>query len=208
MTETPRIYVACLASYNNGVLHGEWIDATDADDMAAAVADMLRESPYPNVEVDCPAVALCPFGTYTDGTRSPCPTCNGTGKVASAEEFAIHDYVGFHGVTIGEYESLDTVAELAQLIEYHGPAYAAFRDYIGADYATAAQFEEDYAGEYDSEEAYGEELYDDCCEPLPDGHPLKPYISHSIEAWTRDLFLTDYRSAPAVDGGVYVFRNS
>lgn len=23
-----RIYVACLASYNNGVLHGKWIDAT------------------------------------------------------------------------------------------------------------------------------------------------------------------------------------
>jgi len=23
-----RIYVACLASYNNGVLHGRWIDAT------------------------------------------------------------------------------------------------------------------------------------------------------------------------------------
>jgi len=22
----PRIYVACLASYNNGVLHGSWID--------------------------------------------------------------------------------------------------------------------------------------------------------------------------------------
>jgi len=26
-TDTPRIYVACLAAYNAGKLHGEWIDA-------------------------------------------------------------------------------------------------------------------------------------------------------------------------------------
>ena len=27
-TDTPRIYAACLAAYNNGHLHGRWIDAT------------------------------------------------------------------------------------------------------------------------------------------------------------------------------------
>lgn len=26
-TDQPRIYVACLAAYNNGILHGAWIDA-------------------------------------------------------------------------------------------------------------------------------------------------------------------------------------
>ena len=26
-TTTPKIYVACLAAYNNGFLHGQWIDA-------------------------------------------------------------------------------------------------------------------------------------------------------------------------------------
>lgn len=25
--DKPEIYVACLASYNNGYLHGQWIDA-------------------------------------------------------------------------------------------------------------------------------------------------------------------------------------
>ena len=29
-TEQPRIYVACLAAYNNGILHGAWIEATVA----------------------------------------------------------------------------------------------------------------------------------------------------------------------------------
>ncbi len=27
-----RIYVACLAAYNNGILHGAWIDATQGED--------------------------------------------------------------------------------------------------------------------------------------------------------------------------------
>lgn len=50
-TETPRIYVACLAAYNNGKLHGEWIDADqDAADIFAEIKAMLAESPEPNAE--------------------------------------------------------------------------------------------------------------------------------------------------------------
>lgn len=53
MTDTaPRIYVACLASYNNGVLHGRWIDASaDVADMWPEIHAMLRESKFPNVTV-------------------------------------------------------------------------------------------------------------------------------------------------------------
>ncbi len=29
----PKIYVACLASYNSGIFHGEWIDATQGQDV-------------------------------------------------------------------------------------------------------------------------------------------------------------------------------
>ena len=43
-TDTPRIYVACLASYNAGILHGEWIDATDADEIREAIETMLSKS--------------------------------------------------------------------------------------------------------------------------------------------------------------------
>lgn len=47
----PRIYVACLAAYNNGHLHGEWIDANqDADDMHSEISAMLKKSPIPNAE--------------------------------------------------------------------------------------------------------------------------------------------------------------
>lgn len=46
-----RIYVACLAAYNGGRMHGEWIDANqDADDISEAVKAMLAKSPEPNAE--------------------------------------------------------------------------------------------------------------------------------------------------------------
>lgn len=46
-----RIYVACLAAYNAGHLHGEWIDANqDAQDIRRAIADMLTRSPIENAE--------------------------------------------------------------------------------------------------------------------------------------------------------------
>ncbi|MET3601110.1 antirestriction protein ArdA [Martelella mangrovi] len=48
---TPRIYVACLASYNNGILHGAWIDASaDVEEMQEEIAAMLKRSPMPEAE--------------------------------------------------------------------------------------------------------------------------------------------------------------
>lgn len=49
-TEQPRIYVACLAAYNNGYLHGEWIEAQDAWSMWEATRNMLAKSPIPDAE--------------------------------------------------------------------------------------------------------------------------------------------------------------
>jgi len=49
--ETPRIYVACLAAYNAGRLHGRWIDAAqDAADIQAEVRKMLAASPQADAE--------------------------------------------------------------------------------------------------------------------------------------------------------------
>ncbi|HJO66434.1 MAG TPA: antirestriction protein ArdA [Sphingomonas sanguinis] len=47
----PRIYVACLAAYNNGYLHGAWIDADqDADEIRGEIAAMLSRSPVAGAE--------------------------------------------------------------------------------------------------------------------------------------------------------------
>jgi len=168
MNDTPRIYVACLASYNAGHLHGEWIDATDADVIHEGIAEMLEASPEPG-----------------------------------AEEWAIHDYEGFGPIKIDENEDLDDLAELGAAIEEHGEAYAAYADNVGVEHATEEGFQDAYCGEYDSERAYAEELFDECyAHEIPE--TLRCYIDY--EAFARDLFMGDYFSVEA-DSGVYVFRN-
>jgi antirestriction protein len=48
---SPAIYVASLADYNNGVLHGAWIDAArDPDEIQADINAILARSHEPNAE--------------------------------------------------------------------------------------------------------------------------------------------------------------
>lgn len=47
----PRIYVASLADYNEGRLHGTWIDAAQSEEeLGAAAQEMLASSPAPGAE--------------------------------------------------------------------------------------------------------------------------------------------------------------
>lgn len=51
MTNEIKIYVADLAAYNNGYLHGVWIDATaDVEDMQSQITAMLAASPVDDAE--------------------------------------------------------------------------------------------------------------------------------------------------------------
>lgn len=48
---TPQIYVACLAAYNAGYLHGRWIDATQGlEGIQAEIQEILESSPIPGAE--------------------------------------------------------------------------------------------------------------------------------------------------------------
>lgn len=47
----PSIYVACLASYNSGILYGKWIKLnSDSNIVYKEIFDMLDDSPIPNAE--------------------------------------------------------------------------------------------------------------------------------------------------------------
>jgi antirestriction protein len=51
MENPPKIYVACLAAYTNGKLHGDWIDCDkDADEIISEIKLILANSPEPNAE--------------------------------------------------------------------------------------------------------------------------------------------------------------
>ena len=46
-----QIYVACLASYNSGVLHGEWITPkSDKDELQEQINKVLKSSPIEDAE--------------------------------------------------------------------------------------------------------------------------------------------------------------
>lgn len=166
--DKPCIYVACLASYNNGILHGIWIDARqDIDNIQDDINYMLS---YSHQEV--------------------------------AEEYAIHDYAGFCGLHLSEYESLEKVSELAQILEEHGDAYVAYANNVGLAYATIEGFEESYRGEWESELDFATERFDETME-VPEH--LVRYIDY--EQYAYELFMDGFSSHSINGGGVYVFAD-
>lgn len=51
MTTETEIYVACLAAYNAGFLHGAWIDANQTEEeIMDEIRAMLADSPIPGAE--------------------------------------------------------------------------------------------------------------------------------------------------------------
>lgn len=65
----PRIYVACLAAYNSGILHGKWIFAAqEPDALHAEVQALLKDSPVPGAEEwaihDYEGFERCHIGEY------------------------------------------------------------------------------------------------------------------------------------------------
>lgn len=148
--EEPRIYVACLAAYNNGLLHGAWVDVGDAWTMWEGVRAMLAASPMPG-----------------------------------AEEFAIHDYEGFCGISLAEYQGLESVAEMAAFLSDHGTLGAALYEHFGQDLGEAREaMAERYLGAYASLADYMEEAIGAGIE-VPT--PLAGYIDWEAMARDADL---------------------
>lgn len=88
-------------------------------------------------------------------------------------------------------------------------AWKVYRKHIGKDFATKEDFREAFEGEWDTEEAYAEHIFNlrhdrECYgHVVPDN--LRGYIDY--EAFTCDLFMSDYFSIERKVGGIYVFRN-
>ena len=196
MTDT-RIYVASLADYNAGNLHGVWIeDCSDVDSIQDQIAEMLRGSKYPNVMVDCPSHA-----PVIAGDERSCLTCRGSGKVPSAEEWVIHDHEGFPQ-DMRENPDLDNVAQYARMLAEHGDAWKAYCNNVGFHHATELEFQDTYQGEHDSPEDYAEQLINDCYDVSKMGS-LAKYIDY--EKFARDLGFDGYSFIDNGSGGVYVF---
>lgn len=164
-----RIYVACLASYNNAILYGAWIDANqDEGDIWDAIKDMLAGSSIPN-----------------------------------AEEYAIHDYDGFEGVSISEYQGIKSVSEIAKFIEEHGTLGAKLLDYFSDIEEAEQALRERYLGQYESVSDYCEESIIQQCE-IP--KELEYYIDY--ERMARDWELTDLLVVELSFDEIHIFSNA
>lgn len=167
----PRIYVACLAAYNNGYLHGAWIDADqDADEIRDEIATMLARSP-----------------------------------IKDAEEYAIHDYEGFEGVTIREYAGIENVARMGAFIAEHGALGAALLEQFVGDIDQAETALQDcYHGQHASLADYMEEL---TVESVTIPEALRYYIDW--EAMARDAEMNgEFFTVETARAEVHVFSNN
>lgn len=177
-----RIYVASLSDYNNGDRHGEWIDTKgkDAEELQEDVNVILRGSKYPNVMVEY--------------ERS---------QVPSAEEFAIHDHEGF-GNAIGEWSTLQEVAELDALLEEHGDAYLAYIEH-GGSYSTPQGFEDSYEGIYELKLDWGWAFAEST--GMLDGVSDVCRNYFDMEAFVRDCEYNGDIVFVELNDSTYAFRN-
>ncbi len=151
MCEEIRIYVADLAAYNNGKLHGVWIDATqELDDIQEQVNTMLAASPEPN-----------------------------------AEEYAIHDFEGFNGYSLSEYEGLESAHEVASFIEEYPEIGGELLDHFSDIEEARKAADENYCGCYKSLADYAEELTEETSQ-IPEH--LQYYIDY--QKMGRDMELS------------------
>jgi antirestriction protein len=128
-----------------------------------------------------------------------------------AEEWALHDYEGFFGLSLSEHESVDRVSRIARGSATHGAAFAAWISICDPDEETIDRFEDCYLGSFPSRETYAEETVDDLGyqqmidEAIPDY--LAPYVRLDAAALIHDAELNgDITITDNPDGTVSVFH--
>lgn len=115
-----RIYVACLAAYNSGTLHGAWIDADqDADAIFEEVQTMLADSPVPDAE----EWAIHDFQGFGNVTLSESESLERVSELAKFIEKH-----GETGIAVLEHFAGD-LDEAQQGIENYIGTYASLADY-------------------------------------------------------------------------------
>lgn len=173
-----KVYIACLAAYNNGKLHGEWIDATQGTEhIQEGIKRVLATSPE-------------------NSEGYPC------------EEWAVHDYDDFpsHIVSaLGENPNLDDLTAIVEFIEEHGELGAAVLGEFDLEEAKR-MIEENYQGEYKDDEDFVYSWYEETGQLKQlEGSGLEHYIDW--QAVARDAFINDFNAIESASG-IYVFYNN
>ena len=168
MTEIPRIYIACLASYNNGKLHGAWIDIdedTEEDELVEEIKEkVLETSPTPNAE-EYEIRDSEGFGEFNIGTGTPLKEL--IQILCLLEEF---EEVANAAATIED--NLGTIEDLCQKYYRTIEGYREFAEEVLEE----RQHSLDDVWDFIDFESYGEFLVEDYTEAEYDG---EIYLFHN-----------------------------
>lgn len=172
----PKIYVASLADYNSGYLHGVWIaldECTDLDNVTEQVATMLKESP---------AVAR--------------------GLSCLAEEYAIHDYEDFEGYQVQEHTPLSEVVEIAAAIAEHGEPFAKFLNDHGHESVeeSVENFTDRLCGTWDSAGDFAWDDFESCSPEAYATATLCDWVRFDPEAYVRAHEMDGYEFIETASG--------
>ncbi len=121
-----KTFVTCLAAYNNGYLHGRWVEVTsDPDDLRDAIAAVLADSPAPGAEehffsdYDTALNMSVPFDEY-ESIETLCEFVEAVERCDDQEVFAAA-YGKFYS------EGLDSVIDRAESC-YRADTFRDFAD--------------------------------------------------------------------------------
>lgn len=174
------IYVACLSSYNSGILYGKWIDVDQSEeDIREEIQKMLDSSPMKKYE-------FC-------------------------EEYAIHDYC-LNGVEISEYESIESICDIVETMEYFNENYTLDLFTEMYNYCNDLQevknlIDDKFIGCYDSISDYVYEHCHECYEM----NKIPSFIQNHIDydSMAKDFELSgDIISFSTEYNKVYIFYNN
>lgn len=155
--DAPALWIGCLAAYNAGTLHGEWMQAsTSTDEMYTAIQEILATSPEPHAEE----------WEIMDTDNLPREICRADLYTVAAYTQALED--------------LRQYPNPAELL-------AAWVDWRGPDELDAAYIQDVYLGQFDNVQAYAEQYADDCgmLNGLPEH--LRPYFDFAAFARDLEL---------------------
>lgn len=175
LTLRPMVWIGCLAAYNNGELHGDWVDAAvEGEDLVRSAQEILSRSPEPDAE-EWAIFDYDEFGGYRveqyDSLEHVARVARGIREHghAFAAWAELHDgdeamLDGFEDAFLGQYESPEAWARevLGDLnldgFLRMGAIPEAIRPYLHIDYAGWAR-DAELGGDVYIEQAPGGGIY-------------------------------------------------
>ncbi len=174
----PQIYVASLSDYNDGRLHGSWLDAARTpEELQVDITAMLAASPLPGAE----EWAIHDFEGFAGVRLDENESLDTVSQLAAG--------LAEHGPAFAAWA--DIAGRDEETLQRFEEAYLGHWDSLAA-----------YADELFEDLGYAE-LLD---KAMPAG--MQPYVRFDAEAFGRDLHLGgDISYAFAPGGGIWLFDN-